>query len=144
MLDIFGFAPQHSAIARDVTFTQDSSAAEDAISRKGFADVIRSSELFWLTYCMEASKISGEDSDAFSVSLDDRVVTISGKEHIIPKIQRVVEEIRGFFIKGLDEKKDFSFLAISLTMDVFLKEAADPVILFVNQNFDSQILSLAA
>ena len=125
----FDFFPSQISVPPQISVTQDISAAQAAIRTNSFADIIHSSELFWLTYCIEASKIPGEHNDGFFVSLNERTVKISGEEHLILKIQRVLEEIRSFYIKGLEEKKDFSILAVPIADKMFLKEPADPLVL---------------
>lgn len=123
-IDLFGFGPPPQ-MARAENFNKDISSLENSFSRRDFSEIIESSELFWLAFCKAFSQISGEDSDAFSTSLQGKKLTISGKEHIIPDVQKCVEQIRQIFVKGMLERTGFTILPVKVCDKIFIRESSE-------------------
>lgn len=89
----------------------DITRAEDLISRKDYEEIITCSSIFWQLFCIEASKL---DSDRvhFSVKLTAKTITLSGDD--IKDVQTAVEQIRGFYVDGFSQKRNFLILPMKI------------------------------
>lgn len=122
-IDSLGFGPP-AQMAMDENFNKDIGLLENAVSRRDFGKIIESPELFWLAFCKAFSQIKGENNNALSTSLQGKILTISGKEHIV---QKFVEEIRKLFVKGHTEKSGFVVLPIKICDYYFVREKIDTI-----------------
>jgi len=119
---------QASYFAEDQPLSYNTAKFDQYLGRKDYETIIKDPDLFFLAYCHALfPNQDKKERYAFKVSIEGQNVTVSGKECILPKVQKKVEEIRQFFVEGIERKKSVEFLVARNCMKVFLRKES-PVI----------------
>ncbi|MDP1880842.1 MAG: BTB/POZ domain-containing protein [Parachlamydiaceae bacterium] len=95
----------------------------DCLKRNDFKKIISNKNLFWLAYCKAYSKYSMKKKGRFYVSVDENSIKFYGS--IIKSLQKIIEKIRVFFLKGMETKSNFEILVLSVGNYCFLKQPSE-------------------
>lgn len=128
-LDLFYSARRNissSDIAKDVNFSKNSDKLDMCLERKDCESIIKDPDLFWLAYCKTIFPHQNKkDGWSFSVSIEDKNISFSGKDHTIEKMQEMIEEIRKFLLEGLESKKNCEILVIERLGYFYLRKESE-------------------
>lgn len=95
----------------------------DAISRKDYASILESPELFWLAFC----SVYANKSDCFSAVLEGSSITIAGRLRIIAQIKKTIEEFRVYCWNGCKERKNISLSVVKIADNNYIRETQEVI-----------------
>lgn len=112
----------NSYFGKDLKFSKNSEKLDDCLDRKDFETIIKDRDLFWLAYGKAVLHQDQKEIKSFFVSIEGKNISFSGEEHIIKRTQDAIEELRKFFIEGLESKKTAEILVIEVAQTGYFRK----------------------